>query len=191
MSSQVAKLYQDEAILLRDLRLGLPQATTFWFKTYEPKLSAYIARKLDKPLDAEEIVQEVFINCLKALPNFKSHSKIFTWMCSIANHEIADYFRKRYAKKFIHALPLADFLLGDQTDEALQILDAHQSAELIHKVFQKIGHHYQELLLLKYVDQKKVKDIARQLGKSVKSVESDLFRARRDFRTHYLEISEN
>ena len=185
MLVSTSSLYQDESLLIRDLRAGLERATTFWFHQYEPRLSAYVARKLDKPLDAEEIVQEVFINCLKALPNFKGNSKLFTWMCSIANHEIADYFRKRYAKKFIHALPLADFLLGTDTDNSLKILDAHQTAETLHRVFSKIGHHYQELLLLKYVDQKKVKDIARQLGRSPKSIESDLFRARRDFREQY------
>ena len=180
---------REEAQLLQRLQAGDEKAVTRWFKLYQPRLARYVAQKLDKPLDAEEIVQEVFINCLRALPSFKGKSSLYTWMCSIANHEVADYFRKRYAKKFIHALPLADFILGEPDELIIQ--DAHQTAESLNRVFGQIGAKSKELLLLKYVDGKKVKDIARQFGRSVKAIESDLFRARRDFRSAYQEMTES
>ena len=177
--------------LLAQLRAGDERATALWFQTYQPRLTAYISRKLSQPLDVEELVQETFINCLRSLPNFKGNSSLYTWMCSIANHEVADYFRKRYAKKFIKALPLADFIFGDElkSNQSLDLLDAHQTAETINRVFTKIGRENQELLLLKYVDGQKVKEIARQFGRTPKAIESDLFRARRDFREHYLELT--
>ena len=45
-----------------------------------------------------------------------------------------------------------------------------------------------ELLLKKYVDCKKVKDIAFEMGNTSKAVESNLFRARQEFKALWLEL---
>lgn len=100
-------------------------------------------------------------------------------MKSIARHEVADYYRKRYAKKALRTLPLSELVLG------VEISNSSETSEKVVAVLKKMKRDYQELLLLKYVDRKKVKDIARELGRTVKAVESDLFRARRDFRVLY------
>jgi len=46
---------------------------------------------------------------------------------------------------------------------------------------------YRELLLLKYIDKMRVKEISILLDRTVKSIESDLFRAREEFRVIYLD----
>ena len=71
------------------------------------------------------------------------------------------------------------------------MLDAHQTAQIIDQVFKKLGTETKELLLQKYIDKRQVKDIAAQAGRTPKAIESDLFRARRDFRHYYLEMTEN
>ena len=170
--------------LLDRLQAGDDQAVTHWFKTYEKRIKHYIMRRVDHPQDVEELVQEVFINCLRNLARFKGKSSLYTWMCAIANHEIADYFRKRYAKKFIHTLPLADYLFNEE----VVIEDAHGLAEKLDHVFAKIGLATKELLLLKYIDKKAVKDIAQQFGKTNKAIESDLFRARQEFKSAFFDL---
>jgi DNA-directed RNA polymerase specialized sigma24 family protein len=66
--------------------------------------------------------------------------------------------------------------------------DAASSAELVTVVLKRMIKKNRELLLKKYVDCKKVKEIALETGASVKAVESDLFRARREFKTLWLEL---
>ena len=45
-----------------------------------------------------------------------------------------------------------------------------------------MGSQSQELLMKKYVDKKRVKELAQEFGRSEKAIESELFRARKEFR---------
>lgn len=173
-----------EEKLLQRLRQGKKGAAREWFQRYAPEIRDYVGYKIDRPAVVEEIVQETFINCLKHLPVFNGRSSIATWMKSIARHEVADYYRQRYAKKALQLLPLREALLGDEG-----ILAKEEVVVRVRQVLAKIRQDYKELLLLKYVDGKKVKTIARELGRSFKSVEADLFRAREDFREVYVSLN--
>lgn len=172
--------FSQESVLLEGLKDGSPQAVEYWFKHFQPKVLALVSTKVSLEKDAEEITQEIFLNCLKHLPLFRGESSILTWMYSIARHEVADYYRKKYAKKAISLLPLTDLLHLED------VKDAHEVSENVRQVFYQMTQEHRELLLLKYIDQKKVKDIADELGKSVKAVESELFRARVEFKRLYL-----
>lgn len=172
----------DEQQLLRELRAGHKSAVRRWFKLFAPYLLRVATHRLSLKEDAEEIVQETFVNCLKQLPLFRGRSRLRTWMISILNHEIADYYRKQYAKRAIRMTPLADFLL------ATPVLGASETAERVRAVLAHMTRQKKELLMLKYVDKKRVEEIAQSWGKTVKSIESELFRARREFRALYVEL---
>ncbi|MCB9813457.1 MAG: RNA polymerase sigma factor [Pseudomonadales bacterium] len=162
--------------LLAKLKIGNPRAVTQWFNNYHNRMFALVVQKVSNPQDAEEIVQQTFLNCLKHLPLFRGNSSIWTWMNSIARHEIADYFRKKYAKKALKTTHLFDLLMIDDVDDSTEV------SEKVTKVLKRMRNQYQEILMLKYIDNKKVAAIATELGKSIKAVESDLFRARKEFK---------
>lgn len=174
--------FSEEKVLIEALKNGDELAVEYWFKKYRPKLQKIAVTKLPNSTVAAEIVQETFISCLQTLNLFKGKSSLLTWMQSVMRHEVADYYRKRYAKKFIQTIPLSDFLLEQNYK------DAASSAELVSIVLKRMVKKNRELLLRKYVDCKKVKEIALEIGTSVKSVESDLFRARQEFRSLWLKL---
>lgn len=173
-----------EKALLVDLKYGLPEAVKKWFATYKPHLTAYVATKIDSSKDRDELVQEVFMHSLKQLPLFRGESSLWTWMCSIARHEIADYYRKRYAKKALKTLPLMDWLVSDHPQDATEV------AEIVRVTLSKMTPRYRNLLLGKYLDEYSVKELANQHDKTEKSIESDLFRAREEFKGLWLGVSE-
>lgn len=170
--------HQDQA-LLQDLRLGEERAVAVWYQRYHPVLKTYFQNKIEHSEDIEELIQQTFMHCLKHLPLFRGESSIKTWMIKIAQHEVADFYRKKYAKKALKSLPLHDLLFVDSPH------DAHETAVIVKKVLSQLSDQYRELLLLKYVDNKTVKEIALEINKTIKSVESDLFRARKEFQALY------
>jgi RNA polymerase sigma-70 factor (ECF subfamily) len=178
MNTLSSTLDQD-ALLLSRLKSGDPKAVQSWFQQYHDKLFSLVCHKISNEKDAEELVQDTFLSCLKHLPLFRGESSIWTWMARICQHEVADYYRKRYAKKFIHAFPLSELLLAEP------VYDSHEVSQKVKKVLHTMANEEREILLMKYVDKKKVKQIAQELGKTVKSVESILFRARIEFRDLY------
>lgn len=176
------RIKQDKQLLQR-LRAGDKRSVRDWHALYFNDLLRVAIFKTSNPDDAEEIVQETFINCLRHLPLFQGKSSIKTWMMSIMRHEIADYFRKKYAKKAIKLLPLVEEIL------ASPLVSSGEIDHWVRTTLAEMTKEKKELLLMKYVDKLKVKEIASKLGKSVKSIESDLFRARREFRGTYLKFS--
>lgn len=168
-----------ESLLVSKLRAGEASAVREWYGQFYQKLISYAVTKVATSEVAEELVQEAFINALKNIHFFQAKSSLFSWMLSILNHEIADFYRKQYAKRAIKVLPLSELLFAEPIE------DSHEISRRVALVLEKMVHSQRELLLQKYVDKKRVKQIARELGRSVKAIESDLFRARLEFRRLY------
>ena len=162
--------------LVKQLKVGDQRAVARWFGIYQPKMRALVTQKVESAADADEIVQEVFINCLRQLPLFRGESSLWTWMQSILRHEIADYYRRIYAKRVLKLFSSRDVLYLPE------INDSRETAQQVREILNRMSDATVELLHRKYIDGKKVAEIAYELGKSRKSVESELYRARAEFR---------
>lgn len=174
-----------EQQLLIDLKAGDEKAVAKWFELYHNRLTKVAIKMVESRNDAEEIVQETFLNCLKHLPLFRGQSSIWTWMNSILRHEVADYFRKKYAKKALKTIPITEFFMVENLNSSSDINDQ------VKFILKSMKKESQELLMLKYVDGKKVEQIAKILGKSPKAIESEIYRARTEFKKLWnLEIEE-
>ncbi len=170
---------QDQKPLLQRLKSGDSQAVDEWFRTYKNSLRIHIRGKVSNPKDVEELVQDTFMSCLEHLPLFRGESSIWTWMKRIAGHEVADYYRKKYAKKTLDIIPLASIVLQSE------VHDSHTIAKQVATAFDKIRDDYKELLVRKYSEQQSVHEIATALNRTEKSVEADLYRAREAFKAMY------
>ena len=175
---------KQEQVLLQALRAGKKGAVRQWFNLFSPYLLRITLRRMPSAEDAEEVVQETFINCLKQLPLFQGKARLRTWMISILKHEIADYYRRQYAKKTLKSVPLASVLL------AQPVKDASETSLKVRQALTRMTRKRKELLMMKYIDKRKVKDIARSWNTTVKAIESELFRARNEFRALYLQAGD-
>lgn len=174
-----------EKKLLEKIKAGEPVAVANWYRSYYSRVYRVVSGKIINTKDCEEVSQDVFISCLKHLPLFRGESSIWTWMLRIMRHEVADYYRKKYAKKAIRALSLQELFAINL------VADSTQTSELVRKALSRIRKDYREILLCKYVDGMRVDQIAQKWQRSFKSIESDLFRARRDFKQEYLLLINN
>ncbi len=69
-----------------------------------------------------------------------------------------------------------------------QELDATIMKEKIRKVLCKILPRYRQILILKYLDNMPVEEIARKFAVTFKSAESQLFRARKAFVENFINL---
>lgn len=172
-----------EAQLVELLKMGDETAVDHWYERYEPAIKQFMVSKVASVFDAEELTQQTFLQCLKSLSLFRGESGLQTWMLSVARHEVSDFYRKKYAKKALQTLPLTQWLLS----EPLQ--NTEEVSQVVTTVLAEMSAASKELLLKKYVDGQKVAEIAAELGQTVKSIESQLFRARNEFKLLYEEYS--
>lgn len=162
------------------LKRGDVSAVSAWFRTYMPKMRVLVASKVSNTQDVDDICQEVFVNSLRQLPLYRGESSLWSWMCGIARHEIADYYRKRYAKRVLKTVPLFEHVLLQGSEK--QDVDSDQSV-VVFAILSQMKRRSAQMLQLKYFEKMSVKHMAKFLQRSVKAVESDLHRARREFKT--------
>lgn len=156
-------------------------ALLYFYRKYKIKLERYIQTKIGVKEDAEEILQDTLYAFLESIRDYTGKSKINTFLYSICNHKIADYYRRKHIK---HALfsqtPQLEILVSPLLTPEDQ-MEASVLKDKVYKAMEIIFPKYKRLLLSKYVDGDPVSDIALKLATSVKSIESSLFRARKAF----------
>ncbi len=159
-----------------------PLAIKSFYSRHQPKLTSFVKGKIDNPEDVEEIVQDAFWGVLNSLPNFKFNSSLYTYLVSIAKHEIADYYRKKRIKTVLFShFPFLETLATKALGPEEEALKKELKEEIL-KILKRLPSRYQKLLRLKYLEEHSVKEIALKLASSPKAVESALTRARKTFR---------
>ncbi|MFQ5654870.1 MAG: RNA polymerase sigma factor [Planctomycetota bacterium] len=138
--------------------------------------------------ETEEIVQETFLAALQGLHRFRGRSSLFTWLCGIARHQISRGRRRRARERVARVLEESDEeiagIVARLESEELpeKALEREETQELVGATMSSLPPFYQQILTDKYVRSLSVKEIARRSGRSAKSVESGLTRARDAFR---------
>lgn len=156
------------------------------YRRYESRLKKFIAQKVADRKDIEEILQDTFTSAFDSLPNFSGRSSFFTWLCGIAKHEIADFYRKKKIKTILFSrLPWLENLAVEALGPE-QIYLRKEFEEKIKKTMASLNEGYQEVLRLKYYQGLTVDQIAQRLNESFKAIESRLFRARKAFAEAFL-----
>ena len=76
-------------------------ALLVFYRRFTPKLSRFIRTKIGNPADAEEILQDTLYAFLEAIRDFEGKSNVQTFLFSICQHKIIDFYRR---KKIKHAV---------------------------------------------------------------------------------------
>lgn len=158
-------------------------------KGNQEKLKKFIFSKISDPLDAEGVLQETLLSAQESFAFFKAKSSFSTWLCGIAKHEIADFYRRRKIKTILFShFPF----LEDLASEALlpdEKLEKQELRKEVKNVLTLLSEGYSQILRLKYYHGLSMKEIAQSLKTSVKAVESRLSRAREAFRIEWQKSS--
>ena len=164
------------------------KALNYVYHTYAPKLLQCIRAKVSREEDCEEILQDTLFAFLEALRDFEGKASIRTFLYSICQHKIIDYYRRKKLKHIVFSqMPQLESLISPLLNPE-QELDATIMKEKIRKVLGKLLPRYRQILVLKYVENRSVEDIAKSMAITFKSAESQLFRARKAFVEHFTNI---
>ncbi|HEY5555668.1 RNA polymerase sigma factor [Acetobacterium sp.] len=141
---------------------------------------------------AEDVTQEIFIDVFKGLDHFKGLCSERTWIYKIAKNKVFNYYRTHY-KRSMEFYSISDEMVNHLVDLPhdieTKIIETCQSQQIL-ACLRQLPDHYIMTLLLKYVDGKSIKEIAKITDKSNKAVESVLQRAKSAFQKQYQKIEE-
>ncbi len=142
---------------------------------------------------AEEIVQMAFVRCVKSIRSFDpARGRLLTWLKAVSRNEAHTLLPARSNTAID---PAADGALTREIREKLddtplpeEILARQETQLLVQEAVTELPHRNREALVLKYVENRRVSEIAGLLGQSEKAIESLLTRSRNAFRTAFLRL---
>jgi len=153
-------------------KMGKQDAFALLYERFLPAVYARVRFKIPES-DVEDVTQEVFIAILKSLHGFRAQSKFSTWVRAITNRKIVDYHRS----KSILAIGPPDYENIASNGHHHQAEFSNQQDDLasVQAALVQLRQNYQDILLMRFVDNMSFSEIARQNGQSLEATKS-LFR---------------
>lgn len=146
---------------------------------YRSRLYAFALKRLRDPVEAEDVVQDVFIQAFRCIGSYEGRSSLLTWLFGVTHHQICRRLRKRRLDSQSLDAPEAFEVAGDDVPTDRQVDAARLLAECNDVLEDKVTDAQREIFRLRYAENFSTVEIAEQLGKSKQAVKISLFRARR------------
>jgi RNA polymerase sigma-70 factor (ECF subfamily) len=159
-----------------------------FYNLYRNRLYSLVLEHVDRDENiAQDLVQEVFLAALSSLDKFRGDSQLYTWLRSIALHKINDFYRHQAREpKPTNSSDDSDGLELEQARDSEPathiVMEDEEVRQSVHQALADLPQDYQEVLVLKYLKDMPVLAISQIMGRSPKSVEGLLSRARKAMR---------
>ncbi len=175
--------------IVEEVKAGKVGAATRFYREFAPKIRRFLNAKLPDG-EVEEILQDTFLSAFDSLALYRGEASISTWLISIAKHEVADFYRKRYVRAAVEKTsPLFDSMVSELMSPEF-VWEKKKIEKRFFAAYHSLSDQYQTVLSCKYELSMSVKEIAVHMQLSFKATESILFRARAAFKVAYAEVAE-
>ena len=186
----------EEKAFIRKIKKMDKWAWEVFCREYSAPLLAFVQFRFGCNQEkAEEIVQMTFIRCVKSIRSFKpSRGKLLNWLKKISTNEAHTILQQDQKQLEMRTLAFSSV---ETIDEVVKEMDTVALPEeiiakgeiqlLIHETIAELYSRYRKVLILKYVENRKVAEIAAMLGQSEKAIESLLSRSRQAFKKVFLQ----
>lgn len=139
------------------------------YEWYKPRVQRFMYYRIGHKQAAEDLTTELFLRVMRSLPAFRFRTSSFqAWLFQIARNLAVDYYRKQSVRK--HEPLYETLVAADLTPEA----EADQSmlnAEL-RSALQELTEAQFDVIVLRFISELPIADVAEGLGKSESAVKS-------------------
>lgn len=152
-----------------------PTGFTRFYREHLPAVFGYLVRLTDGNISlAEDLTQDTFVALTTELRRGKPECADVRWLLTVARHRFLDHVRREASAqtklRLVAMAPVAELPLHDSG--RAEVLAGLQGLEPLHRV----------VLMMRYVDELGVPDIAEAIGRNTTATHSLLARAREQMR---------
>ena len=121
--------------------------------------------------DVEDVTQEVFIAALRSLTSFRGEAKFSTWLRTLTNNKVAEYYRRQSRKKETMQVDLSHAeRRGDRSS-----VSTIEDRITMRRALNKLPEQYREVILLRFAEGMQFNEIAEYFEQNPEATKS-LFR---------------
>jgi RNA polymerase sigma-70 factor, ECF subfamily len=137
------------------------------------RVYAFVVRRVPSREEAEDLTAEVFHQALASLPSFEWQGTPFAgWLLGIASHLIARRWQRNAREPDVSADELESIGVPEQTERKA----------MFSQLVDRLPDDQRYVVLRRFLDQRSIKDIAKELGRSEGAVKQLQFRALENLR---------
>jgi RNA polymerase sigma-70 factor (ECF subfamily) len=166
----------DEAVerLVAAAKAGDPEAFGSLFDVYYGPVYRYVASRVGRPSDAEDLAQLVFVKVLESLPRYEQRGVPFGgWLFRLARNVVIDHVRTR--REHVTLDVIVEKSSDDQGPDELAVL--RQEMDSIAHALRRLTPEQREAVELRFFAGLSAKEAAEAMGRQEGTVRGLQFRA--------------
>ena len=173
---------------IKELILGKQSAYGQLINDYQQKVFSTCISFVPNKEDAEDIAQEVFVEVFNSISKFKGNSKLSTWIYRITTNKCLEFIRKKNTKKRFafmqsitgNAIPFDKTTYFTEMNHPGILLENKERSEILLLAINQLSEAQKIVFTLHKIDGKSYQEISDIIEKSLSSVESLMFRAKKN-----------
>jgi len=171
---------EHEKLPVREARAGEPAAWGILLARFRLPLYAYVYELVHQEQTSLDIVQESFINAARHIASLERDEKFGSWLFNIAHQKCIQHWRKQHPEEISIDPQDDDFADAGFGPQEL-LIRKEQEAEFM-KILDQLTVPHRAVLLLHFVEDFSIEEIAGITGTQIGTVKSRLHYARKAFR---------
>ena len=142
---------------------GDPKAFGALYDHYQPQIYRFLFLKVAGREEAEDLTHQVFLNAWLGIPRYKHRGFPFSsWLYQIARNQVVDHYRAHREAVSLEGIDPEAF--ADRFSE--EDLDKNLEVERAIGTIRSLKQEYQDVLILRFVEDLSVKEVASMMDKS-------------------------
>ncbi|MGL4422827.1 MAG: RNA polymerase sigma factor [Gemmataceae bacterium] len=173
--------------LIRASQAGSVAAFEALVLRYQDRLYHAIVYIVGRPEDAQDVLQEAFVNAYQGISSFKGESEFYTWLFRIAYNAAMSQVRKR--KPVVSLEPGIEPSRGagqggerSDLEDPAELTSRQESILQVRDALERLSPEHRTVLMLKDLEGYKYEEIAALTGQAIGTVRSRIHRARLELR---------
>lgn len=178
-----------EIELIQELKLGKELAFNQLVHLHKNLVFNTALGIVQQTQEAEDVSQEVFIQVYKSIADFKSESKLSTWLYKITVSKSLDVVRKKKAKKRLgNILSVLGIVENEKNKHAATFYhpgiaaEQKEQASILFKAIDKLPAQQKAVFILLKTENLSYADVATIMNTTVKALEGLMHRAKENLR---------
>jgi RNA polymerase sigma-70 factor (ECF subfamily) len=157
----------------KDQKAQTKLINVFWVDVF-----SFVMKKVRDENDADEITVNVFSKVLAKLDMFDPHFQFKPWVLTIAQNTVIDFWRKKNRDNE-DAVENLDEVKNQYAKSPEELLISQEEQKKIIKTIESLDANYQDIIKLRFFEEKSIKEIAEELGISVANTKVRVMRAKK------------
>lgn len=145
----------------------------FWVDVF-----SFVMKKVKDYILADEITVAVFSKVLNKLELYDPNFQFKTWILTIAQNTIIDFWRKK-SKETEELTNGLEEVKNAYAKSPEELLISEEEEREIKKIIASLDSQYQDIIKLRFFEEKSIKEIAEELQLSVSNTKVRIMRAKK------------